>query len=528
MGNNLYICPSDYDKVGSIMDEVILRDLIKAMPANVYTNMLVDCCYSGTVGDLPYVLKSSAPGAKQNIEPYFDTHTRTEMLQKEKEGSKKYQDYKKARAQRRSHWRLGGAMADAAGVMADGAKLMGTVAADGAKMVGTVTAESVLSIGNVGAEIATGAVTSAADAAREIRRTGSAVLKRSGSAVAGAVRAELKRSDSETSLDMEDFSGDGDSNHNRMGGSLGERAFAAVNTSISGMNDSLSSMHNSFTNFHNSMPNMNFHRDSESFNAGDYEEAARKEAVERSKREAAEARAQRLGGLSGSVHGSSGSGPVKKPIQRSLTMPKRTSGGVVSSEKDSADAKSFVRPVPRRNKSINASMLPKRTLSLSKRSLGSGNAEEPLARIPRRTSSTDGSMNMPLKRGSLPQRTASSKSSTRGSTKGGPVVREAPRRTKSSDGTQFDSQTKRRGGKKNLSGFLSAANEAANSAMSSAASVADTVTSAAQSAATTAPVRPTRQQRMRRKVFKKQCRSQKRKPPMPGEAYAKACPLLVR
>lgn len=50
VGNNLYILPSDYDTAGQIMDEVILRDLIKKMPANVYTTMLVDCCYSGTVG----------------------------------------------------------------------------------------------------------------------------------------------------------------------------------------------------------------------------------------------------------------------------------------------------------------------------------------------------------------------------------------------------------------------------------------------------------------------------------------------
>ena len=40
--DNLYILPSDYRKAGQIMDELILRDLIKKMPEKVYTTMLVD------------------------------------------------------------------------------------------------------------------------------------------------------------------------------------------------------------------------------------------------------------------------------------------------------------------------------------------------------------------------------------------------------------------------------------------------------------------------------------------------------
>ena len=51
MGNQLYICPSDYAKAGQVSDEMIMKDLIKAMPGDVYTTMLVDCCYSGTVAE---------------------------------------------------------------------------------------------------------------------------------------------------------------------------------------------------------------------------------------------------------------------------------------------------------------------------------------------------------------------------------------------------------------------------------------------------------------------------------------------
>jgi len=46
---NLYILPADYKASGYIQDDWILNNLIKAMPKNVYTTFLVDCCYSGTV-----------------------------------------------------------------------------------------------------------------------------------------------------------------------------------------------------------------------------------------------------------------------------------------------------------------------------------------------------------------------------------------------------------------------------------------------------------------------------------------------
>ena len=118
VGNNLFLVPSDYKKNGEIMDQLILRDLIKAMPAQTYTTMLVDCCYSGTVGDLPYILKhnpllglptsprASAANVNELIDKYFDTDTREEVLAKESEGGAVYQNYRRARADRRIFDRL--------------------------------------------------------------------------------------------------------------------------------------------------------------------------------------------------------------------------------------------------------------------------------------------------------------------------------------------------------------------------------------------------------------------------------------
>lgn len=68
-----YIMPCDYQKNGCIVDDQILNQLIKAMPAQVYTTFLVDCCYSGTVGELPYILKASTSTGEQELQSNFDT-----------------------------------------------------------------------------------------------------------------------------------------------------------------------------------------------------------------------------------------------------------------------------------------------------------------------------------------------------------------------------------------------------------------------------------------------------------------------
>jgi Caspase domain len=95
-----YILPSDYKTEGQILDDDILKDLIKAMPAGVYTTLLADCCNSGTVGDLPYILKANTT-SDQEIERFFDTDTRDEILEAKAKGAREREDYERAKAERK-------------------------------------------------------------------------------------------------------------------------------------------------------------------------------------------------------------------------------------------------------------------------------------------------------------------------------------------------------------------------------------------------------------------------------------------
>lgn len=107
LGDNLYILPSDFKKNGHILDDDILLDLIKYMPAKVHTTMLVDCCYSGVIGDLPYTLTSNTQdGDPQRIGKYYDTNTRQETIQNEQAPSKEYLAKKEARSKWKNVSRL--------------------------------------------------------------------------------------------------------------------------------------------------------------------------------------------------------------------------------------------------------------------------------------------------------------------------------------------------------------------------------------------------------------------------------------
>jgi Caspase domain len=95
-----YILPSDYKTEGQILDDDILKDLIKAMPAGVYTTLLADCCNSGTVGDLPYILKANTM-RDQEIDSFFDTDTREEILEAEAKGARDREEFELAKAERK-------------------------------------------------------------------------------------------------------------------------------------------------------------------------------------------------------------------------------------------------------------------------------------------------------------------------------------------------------------------------------------------------------------------------------------------
>lgn len=57
-------------RAGQIIDDDILRILVKPMKAGVACTVLMDCCHSGTVLDLPY--RFSADDSKMRLDKGFN------------------------------------------------------------------------------------------------------------------------------------------------------------------------------------------------------------------------------------------------------------------------------------------------------------------------------------------------------------------------------------------------------------------------------------------------------------------------
>jgi hypothetical protein len=75
------IIPVDFREAGQIVDDDILKYLIKPMRQGVYCTLLMDCCHSGTVADLPY--RMGADDHKMSLEPGFDQRTVEEMKEED-------------------------------------------------------------------------------------------------------------------------------------------------------------------------------------------------------------------------------------------------------------------------------------------------------------------------------------------------------------------------------------------------------------------------------------------------------------
>ncbi|CAN0229943.1 unnamed protein product [Pylaiella littoralis] len=50
--------PVDYKSSGQITDDVILKELVMTLPEGVTLTVVMDCCHSGSILDLPYALKA--------------------------------------------------------------------------------------------------------------------------------------------------------------------------------------------------------------------------------------------------------------------------------------------------------------------------------------------------------------------------------------------------------------------------------------------------------------------------------------
>lgn len=60
------LIPVDFRKAGQIVDDDILKMLVIPMAAGVAVTVLMDCCHSGTVLDLPY--RFSADDSQMRID----------------------------------------------------------------------------------------------------------------------------------------------------------------------------------------------------------------------------------------------------------------------------------------------------------------------------------------------------------------------------------------------------------------------------------------------------------------------------
>ncbi|GKY92137.1 hypothetical protein MPSEU_000185100 [Mayamaea pseudoterrestris] len=63
------LIPVDFKTAGQIIDDDILKMLVKPMRAGVHVTVLMDCCHSGTVLDLPY--RFSADDSQMHVDQGF-------------------------------------------------------------------------------------------------------------------------------------------------------------------------------------------------------------------------------------------------------------------------------------------------------------------------------------------------------------------------------------------------------------------------------------------------------------------------
>jgi hypothetical protein len=58
-GQDEAICPLDFQRNGFITDDWLYNNLIVKLPSDVTLIVLMDCCHSGTIMDLPFIFKDN-------------------------------------------------------------------------------------------------------------------------------------------------------------------------------------------------------------------------------------------------------------------------------------------------------------------------------------------------------------------------------------------------------------------------------------------------------------------------------------
>lgn len=98
-GYDSSLMPLDFKTAGQIVDDDILKYIIKAIPSGVHATMLVDACHCGSVGDLPYTY---AAGARDyDTKSGFNMDTCEEAASKDREAHNAEEERKRAKAERK-------------------------------------------------------------------------------------------------------------------------------------------------------------------------------------------------------------------------------------------------------------------------------------------------------------------------------------------------------------------------------------------------------------------------------------------
>jgi hypothetical protein len=97
------LIPVDFRENGQIVDDDILKMLVKPMKKGVHCTVLMDCCHSGTVLDLPYKLAAGQTKSKREVG--FDTEIVREAVRPRKKTMEEIKAIKKQRTKKEAQER---------------------------------------------------------------------------------------------------------------------------------------------------------------------------------------------------------------------------------------------------------------------------------------------------------------------------------------------------------------------------------------------------------------------------------------
>jgi len=100
------LCPVDYAKAGVLRDDDVFTTLVAPMPKDVLMTVVMDCCHSGTILDLPYTIVGNGEMQEMKLDEGFDFGPLLQLAKMGFEGLKQFHAQgKERRAKRRQRWK---------------------------------------------------------------------------------------------------------------------------------------------------------------------------------------------------------------------------------------------------------------------------------------------------------------------------------------------------------------------------------------------------------------------------------------